>query len=57
MRTLTLNEKITIKGALARKGLRLPKLTTEEALFYWNICYGTWISDYHLIPPGPYPKS
>lgn len=48
MRALTLDEKISIKGKLARKGLRLPELTMEQALFFWNICYGRSIKYFYL---------
>lgn len=41
---LTLDEKISIKGKLARKGLCLPKLTMDEAIHFWNICYGSSIA-------------
>jgi len=44
---LTLDEKISIKGKLARKGLCLPKLTMEHAVFLWNICYGSSIKYYY----------
>ena len=47
-RKLTLNEKISIKGKLARKGLCLPKLTMSAAVFYWYRCYGTSIKYYYL---------
>lgn len=40
MRQLTLNEKITIKGKLAQKGLCIPKLTIEDAVYFWNKLYG-----------------
>ena len=32
MRTLTLDEKIGIKGLFAKKGISQPKLTTKEAM-------------------------
>jgi hypothetical protein len=49
MRSLTLNEKISIKGKLARKGIILPKLTMEQAVFLWERCYGISIKYYYLL--------
>jgi hypothetical protein len=46
-RILTLDEKISIKGKLARKGLCLPKLTLDEAVHFWTICYGTSVAYYY----------
>ncbi len=40
MRNLTLDEKISLKGLLARKGFRLAGLDMEIALFLYNRCYG-----------------
>ena len=50
MRNLTLDEKISIKGKLVRKGVTgIPALTMENAVFYWNRCYGTSLSRYYLV--------
>jgi len=49
MRNLTLDEKITIKGKLAKKGLILPRLDTAAVVFYWYRCYGTSIIHYYKI--------
>ncbi|MCK5021462.1 MAG: hypothetical protein KAS32_30905 [Candidatus Peribacteraceae bacterium] len=41
MRDLTLDEKISIKGLLTKKGLHgLARLTMKEALHLWYQCYG-----------------
>ena len=51
MRELTLDEKISIKGKLARKGLtRLPRLDMKQAVLFWNICYYSSIKYFYLIP-------
>jgi hypothetical protein len=49
MRNLTLDEKITLKGKLAKKGLILPRLNTAAVVFYWYRCYGTSIIHYYKI--------
>lgn len=49
MRALSLDEKITIKGKLARKGLHLPELTMEDALFYWSRCFGYKSIKYYYL--------
>jgi len=49
MRDLTLDEKITIKGKLRKKGVVIPKLTMAEALFLWKICYGFSIAFYYKV--------
>ena len=49
MRELTLDEKISIKAKLARKGFILPKLTMEQAVTLWRRCYGTSIKYYYLL--------
>lgn len=41
MRALTLDEKISLKGVFARRGVSpLPCLTMEDALFYWSYLFG-----------------
>ena len=54
MRALTLDEKITIKGLLARKpgfsGPLLAKAGMREMLHYWRMCYGKSIALYYKIP-------
>lgn len=50
MRQLTLNEKITIRGLLARMGVRGPlvvKAELKELIHYWNMCYRRSITAYH----------
>jgi len=46
MRDLTLNEKISIKGELAKHGLFLPLLTMRDALHFWRMCFGRSIAQY-----------
>ena len=44
--TYTLDEKITIKGRLAKFGLALPAMDMEDALRLYPRCYGTSVSNY-----------
>lgn len=54
MRKLTLDEKISIKGRLARKGFfQLPRLDMKAAVHYWYMVYGCAISQWHRIPIKP----
>lgn len=51
MRQLSLDEKISIKGKLARKGV-LPSflvvLTTKDAVWFFYRCFGISIANWHL---------
>jgi hypothetical protein len=49
MRDLTLDEKITIKGKLSKKGVIVPKLTMATAVFLWGACYGFSIAFYYKV--------
>lgn len=40
MRELTLDEKISLKGVFAFKGLSLPRLTMTQALWLWPVACG-----------------
>jgi hypothetical protein len=40
MRPLTLNEKISLKGIFAKRGLILPKLTMPSAVHFWDMLFG-----------------
>jgi hypothetical protein len=40
MRKLTLDEKISLKGVFAFKGLTVPKLDMEKATFLWGFVCG-----------------
>ena len=51
MRNLTLNEKISIKGKLEQKGFNLPKLTMEDAVRFYSMCYGTSVKYYYVHTP------
>jgi len=55
MRKLTLDEKITLKGLLARKpgfsGPTVAKAGMRDILFWWRWCYGSSITDYAKIRP------
>ena len=47
MRKLSIDEKVSIKGQLATKGVapyHLARLNTEAALYFWWRCFGTPIS-------------
>lgn len=46
MRTLSLNEKITIKDALAERGIfkELEELNLRSAMFYWGMASSTSIA-------------
>lgn len=49
MRKLTLDEKISMKGQLAQKGVfaaQLLVLNTQTALHYWWACFGVPLSYY-----------
>ena len=53
MRTLTLDEKITLKGKLARHGVlaaHLAVLDTASAVWFWGRCAGTSIARYAQWP-------
>lgn len=54
MRDLTLDEKISFKGLLFRKGIVKPGLDIKDLLFYWSICFGIqitkWNNDKANIP-------
>lgn len=55
MRELTLDEKISIKGALSRYGSPasiLVSLNTEDAIFIFGRCTGRSISDYAKYNPA-----
>ena len=47
MRKLTLDEKISIKGILAKRDLLLPKLDMASALHFWNMVFCTPLSYYN----------
>ena len=51
MRQLTLDEKITLKGIFARRGLHhILRLTMADAVLQWNILFGYLpISKYYLF--------
>lgn len=44
MRTLSLNEKITLKGIFANYGLILPQLNMVQASFLWSRVAGKFIT-------------
>lgn len=51
MRLLSLDEKISIKGRLAKKGVLasyLARLTMKEALWFFYRCYGCSVANWHL---------
>lgn len=53
MRTMSLDEKITIKGKLARIGVLPPllvRLEMKQAVFSWSICFRCSIADYAKMP-------
>lgn len=55
MRSLTLNEKISIKGSLDRYGVPaayLVRLNTEEAIWFFGRCTGRSLADYALYNPA-----
>jgi len=50
MRQLTLDDKITIRGLLARMGVSGPLVVEaelKEIIHYWNMCYRRSITAYH----------
>lgn len=50
MRQLTLDDKITIRGLLARMGVSGPlvvKAELKELIHCWNMCYRRSITAYH----------
>jgi hypothetical protein len=47
MRKLSLDEKISLKGIFARKGLFVPKLDMEQAIFLFGMCCGRDITRWH----------
>ena len=49
MRQLTLDEKISLKGLFARKGIKIPRLTMRHALILWKACYGSSIANWFKI--------
>lgn len=52
MRPLTLNEKISIKGVLHRRGVRgaaLVTLTMRSAGHYWNMCVRGPLAYYYKV--------
>jgi hypothetical protein len=56
MRSLTLNEKISIKGVLSRYGVPssyLVRLCMENAVWFFGQCTGRSITHYHLYHNRP----
>lgn len=51
MRQLSLDEKISIKGKLDRKGVLpscLSRLTTKDAVWFFYRCFGVSVANWHL---------
>lgn len=51
MRQLSLDEKISIKGKLARKSVPpsfLARLAMKDALWFFYRCYGCSVANWHL---------
>jgi len=49
MRKLTLDEKISLKGIFAYKGMHIPKLNMELAVALWGWACGYRITRWHLF--------
>lgn len=50
MRELTLQEKITFKGLLARKGIIVPLLDMPSLKHFWRMAYGSTLDSYPKVP-------
>jgi len=48
MNQLTLDQKISLKGVFARKGIILPRLDMQQAVFLWRHCCGHDITAWPL---------
>ena len=52
MRRLTLDEKISMKGLFARKGIvHIPTLTMKDVVYIWYVCFGFFpITRWYCMP-------
>lgn len=50
MRKLTLDEKISLKGMIANKGIKgMAGMDMKAILHYWYICYGRSIAEWYKL--------